>query len=268
MLKLVLDGIEQVECALTFNVAAVLTGPGESLRVELLANGERVAARALTETAGQPWRVDLPARDWGGAPVLVTLRAEQARSFPLGASPDGRRLGMLLHSVDLQALDRSIRLGESVGFSEGSGSERLLAEGWSTLEPTGVWTVEERAELVLDLPDGAPSDSILVLHVTAFVTRPPELRFEVGAHGQPLAARTLRYGEADQTLEIELDEARWTIAGAWCSSCSCASRCALSTSVSAAIPGGSASTSERSPSDRAGTICASDGRPHRGFAGG
>jgi hypothetical protein len=208
VLRLTVDEIKGSESVLTFIIATICTGSDESLRVELLADGERVAAREFTDSAGQPWRVDLPSRVWAGGKADLTLRAEQPRSFPLGSSPDGRRLGMLLHSVNLQELDRSVRLGESVAFSEGSGSERLLGEGWSTLEPTGVWTVEERAELVLDLADIAPSEAELVIDVTAFVTPDhPELQFEVAARKQRLATRALHYGDADQTLQIDLDDA-------------------------------------------------------------
>jgi hypothetical protein len=207
-LQLTVDGVVGSECVLTFDIAVICTDSDDSLRVELLENGERVVARELADSAGQPWRVNLPSRDWAGGRAQLTLRTEQPRSFPLGSSLDGRKLGMLLHSVNLQEVDRSVRFGEGVPFSEGSGSERLLGEGWAALEPTGVWTVEERAELVLDVADIAPSEAELVLDVTAFVTPDhPELQLEVAARGQQLAAQALRHGDADQRLVMHLDDA-------------------------------------------------------------
>ncbi len=75
-----------------------------------------------------------------------------------GWSDDDRRLGIRLQAVALEEVDRSVRPGERIVFSEGSGTERLLGEGWSFLEPTGVWTDGERASLVLNA-DGAPACS-------------------------------------------------------------------------------------------------------------
>jgi hypothetical protein len=132
-----------------------------------------------------------------------------ARPVDLGLSTDARRLGVLLRSLMLKEVDdRSVRLGERVVFAEGSGAERLLGDGWSSLEPTGVWTIGERAQLILDLTDIAPTDLELVLDVAAFVTPDhPELEVEALAREQRLAARVLRYGEADHSFRIQLPAA-------------------------------------------------------------
>ena len=75
------------------------------------------------------------------------------------------------------------------------------------LEPTGVWTVEQRAELVLDLGDIALTDAELVLAVTAFVTPDhPELAVQFAVGEEEVAASVFRHGEADQTLHIRLSD--------------------------------------------------------------
>jgi hypothetical protein len=121
----------------------------------------------------------------------------------VGWSADDRRLGIRLREVALAKVDRSVRRGEKIVFTEGSGADRFLGEGWSILEPTGVWTDGEQASLVLrptDLPHG-PAE--LVLAVSAFVTPDhPELKVEVSALGEHLAGRIFRHGEGQRLLRI------------------------------------------------------------------
>ena len=124
------------------------------------------------------------------------------------SADDDRRLGILLRTVTLEEVDRSVRPGEKIVFTEGSGAERLLGEGWSALEPTGVWTDGEKASLVLRLTDAPPADAELVLAVSAFVTpEHPELKVEVSALGEQLAGRVFRHGEALRLLRIPLPAA-------------------------------------------------------------
>jgi hypothetical protein len=80
----------------------------------------------------------------------------------LGWSAEDLRLGILLRSVALEEVDRSVRTGETIVFTERSGAERLLGEGWSALGLTGVWTDGEKASLILRLTDVPPADVELV----------------------------------------------------------------------------------------------------------
>ena len=121
-----------------------------------MANGERVATRDFSY--GDPeWRIELLAPV--PAEVDLAFVIDKPKSpAEVGWSDDERRLGIRLREVALEEVDRSLRPGERIAFAEGSGAERLLGEGWSFLEPTGVWTDGEQASLVLKLTD-APACS-------------------------------------------------------------------------------------------------------------
>ena len=107
-----------------------------------------------------------------------------------------------------------MRPGEKIVFAEGSGAERLLGEGWSFLEPTGVWTDGERASLVAQLTELPPAAAELVLAVSAFVTpEHPELEVEVSALDEQLAGRRFRHGEAQRLLRIPWPTAAGTESG-------------------------------------------------------
>jgi hypothetical protein len=91
-------------------------------------------------------------------------------------------------------------------FAEGSDADRLLGNGWSGLEPTGVWTVGEAAVLILKLP-ATEADVDVVLGLTAFVT-PDHPQLEVGASA--LAARVahvFRYPKVHDRLRVPLPQA-------------------------------------------------------------
>jgi hypothetical protein len=211
-LAFALDGIGEGDCALILSLGSICVGPEASLRVEALVNGEFADARELGY--GDPeWRIELPVQVPADGEVDLTLMVEEPRSpLELGWSADDRRLGILVRAVTLEEADRSLRLGEEIVFSEDSGAERLLGEGWSAPEPTGVWTDGEKASLVLRLMDAPPEDVELVLAVDPFVTPDhPDLRVDVSARGEQLGARVFRHrralfrlGKGHQPLHVTL----------------------------------------------------------------
>ena len=196
-LALALDGIGESDYALTLSLGSICVGSDASLRVEALVNGERAAARDFSYGDSE-WRFYSPSPVPADGKADLTLMIEEPSSpLELGWSADDRRLGILLRTVTLEELDRSVREGETIVFAADSGAERFLGEGWSMLEPTGVWTDGERASLVLKLTDAPPGDAELVLEVDPFVTREhPELKVDVSAQGEQLGARVFRHRRA------------------------------------------------------------------------
>jgi hypothetical protein len=193
-LALALEGIENSDFVLSLSLGSVCVAPDATLRVEALLNGERAAVRELGN--GEPeWRIESPAPVPPGGEVDLTLRIEEPNSpRELGWSDDDRRLGIFLRTLRLEELDRSVRPGQEIVFSEGSGGERLLGEGWSGLEPTGVWSDGERASLVLKPPADLPGDVELVLAADPFVTpEHPELKVELFARDERLGGSVFRH---------------------------------------------------------------------------
>jgi hypothetical protein len=194
-LALALEGIGESDYVLSLSLGSVCVAPDAALRVEALLNGARAAVRELGY--GEPeWRIESPASVPPGGEVDLTLRIEEPNSpRELGWSDDDRRLGIFLRTLMLEKLDRSVPLGEEIAFSEGSGAERLLGEGWSQLEPTGVWTDGEKAQIVLSATAGPPNEDLdLVLSVEPFVTPDnPQLEVEVSAAGKQLATQVFRH---------------------------------------------------------------------------
>jgi hypothetical protein len=200
-LALALDGIGNSDYILALSLGGICVGPDASLRVKALVNGEGVAAREFRY--GDPeWHIQLPAPLLADGEVDLALEIEEPRTpIELGWSADDRPLGILLRALRLEELDRTVRVGEEIVFSEGSGAERLLGEGWSSLEQTGVWTDGERATLVLRLPADEPGDVELVLAVDPLVIpEHPELTVEVYAGGQRLGDRVFRHHRGARRL--------------------------------------------------------------------
>lgn len=196
-LALSLDGIRESDYVLALSLGSICVGSDATLRVEAFLNGERAGYRDFSY--GDPeWRIASPASAPPDGEVDLTLMTEEPSSpRELGWSADDRRLGILLRTLALEEVDRSLRLGEEVVFSEGSGAERLLGEGWSEPEATGVWTDGDRASLVLKLTNVPPGDAELVLAVDPFVTPDhPELEVEVSAQGEQLGTRVFRHRRA------------------------------------------------------------------------
>jgi hypothetical protein len=202
-LALALEGIRESDYLLELSLGSICVAPDASLRVGTLVNGERAAAGDLGY--GEPeWRVELPESVSADGAVDLTFTIENPSSpLELGWSSDHRELGILLRAIKLVEVDRSLRPGETVGFSEGSGAERFLGQGWSAPEATGVWTDGDKASLVLRPTDIRPADSELVLAVSAFVTPDhPNLEVEVSAFDEHLAHRVFHHGEALRLFHI------------------------------------------------------------------
>jgi hypothetical protein len=196
-LALALDGIGTSDHVLSLSLGSICVGSDASLRVEALVNGELADARELR--SGDPeWRLELPAQVSADGEVVLAFRIEEPSSpLELGWSADDHRLGFVIRSVTLEEVDRSLRPGEKFDFDQNSGAERFLGDGWSTPEPTGVWTYSEKASLVLKLPTAPTGDAELVLAVDPFVTPDhPELEVEVFVQGEQVGARVFRHRKA------------------------------------------------------------------------
>jgi hypothetical protein len=210
-LALRLDGLDEEPCVLAFGLASACAGPEAPLEVDLLLNGERVSSRVFGRGESTlTWQVELPADVRADGSVDVSFAIAEPRSpLTVGwSTEDDRPFGLLVRSVTLKVLDRSLRIGEVVTFTTGSGGDRFLGEGWGELEPTGVWTIAEAASLVFALGSSAREDVELVLEGTAFVARDhPELAVEVAALDRPLAEAVLRVGKPRGRLHVPLREA-------------------------------------------------------------
>jgi hypothetical protein len=194
-LALALDGIGDGDCFLTLSLGSICCAPDSSLQVAALMNGELVAAREFR--FGDPdWLIELPSPAPADGKLDLAFEIEDPTTpRALGWSADDERLlGINLRTLRVEEVDRTVRPDERIVFEEGSGADRLLAEGWSKLEPTGVWTDGGMAILVLKPKDFPPGDPELILDCYAFVTPDhPELEVEVNAHGERLGGRVFRH---------------------------------------------------------------------------
>jgi hypothetical protein len=200
------DGSHESSEVLSFGVSMVCVDADKSLSVTLLVDDEPVAAREFTHSAVF-WCVRLPASPAvSGATQLTFIIDEPHSPVALGwTSDDRRQLGIHIRSLALGEVDHSVRLGESVVFAEGSNAERFLGDGWSVLEPTGVWTIGAHACLFLQLTDAASADVEVILDVAPFLTAGhPQLEVVVSAQEQPVGARVFRYGEDHPSLHFNL----------------------------------------------------------------
>ncbi len=180
---------------LALSIGSICVARDGTLTVKALANGELTADRDFRY--GDPeWQIELPASVRADGVVDLTFEIDEPTTpVALGwSAEDERLLGINLRSVTLDELDRTVRTGERVMFSEGSGAERLLGSGWSQLEPTGVWTDGETASLVLRPADVA-GDAELVLAIEPFVTpKHRELGLDISTGGRELVRHVFRHG--------------------------------------------------------------------------
>jgi hypothetical protein len=194
----------------TLTIGMVCARPNEPLRVAVLAGGQEVATRAFAHTdVAIAWRIEVPAEACGDREIeLVVLVEDPCSPRDLGWSTDVRRLGILLQAITLEQVDRLVALSEEVEFCEGSGGERLLGDGWSPVDPTGVWTAAETARLMFRLAEVGSSGVDVVLDCLPFVTAEHcRLEVEVFAREECLAGQTFRYGATAAALYVHLPSA-------------------------------------------------------------
>ena len=199
--------VDDGDCLLTFLINGVCVAPDEALRVELLVDSVRVATRDFSQSdASSAWRVELPPGLLSAGSAKLTIAIDEPRSpLAVGWSADDRPLGLHLRSLTLGALDHSVQPQQPILFGEGSDGERLLAEGWSWPDPTGVWTDGGRARLILGLQADPLSEAVLVLDVVPFLTpEHAELTVDVWAHDTQLVHRVFRDDDLEGRLVLRL----------------------------------------------------------------
>jgi hypothetical protein len=204
-LALELDGMDESDFVLVLSLDTICVRANASLTVEVLVNGERADIRDFS-FGDSAWRIASPVVIPPDGKVDLTFIIEEPTTpRALGWSADELPLGILLRSITLEEVDRSVRPEEKIVFSDDSGADRLLGNGWSEPEPTGVWTDGSEASLVLKLTAAPPRGAELVLGVTPFVTpRHPELEVEVSALGEQLGRQVFHQGKADRLLRGRL----------------------------------------------------------------
>jgi hypothetical protein len=215
-LRISLDRLDDGDYALSLLIGMICVDSKLPLTVELLVNGERVAARSFTDSAvGGLWRVPLPAQIVAsGKAQLTFLVAEPRTPVALGWSTDDRALGIHLMNLSVVELDRSIQVGETLVISESLESECLLGDGWAAPEASGAWTVEENARIALRVANSEPVDVDVVLDVVPFVTaNHPRLSVEVWVRDERVATHLFRDGEPADPLRVRLPGAMMDEAG-------------------------------------------------------
>ena len=208
-LALALDGLGDGYYVVGLSLGTIATEPGSALEVNAFVNGERVASRDFN--FGDPeWQFELPASVSADGNVELAFELDRLRSpLELGWSDDDRPVGLLLRSLRLEEVDRTVHLGEKISFGEASGAERFLGKGWSIPEQEGVWTDGDRASLVLTLADDIPEDAELVLNAAPFVAPDhPVLEVQASARGRQLARRVFRHGKAPGLMRVPLPPAK------------------------------------------------------------
>jgi hypothetical protein len=208
-LALALDGIGDGYYVVGLSLGTIATEPGSALEVNAFANGERVASREFN--FGDPeWQFELPPSVSADGNVELKFELDRLSSpLELGWSDDDRPLGLLVRSLKLDEVDRTVPLDERIVFGASSGAERFLGEGWSIPEAEGVWSDGDRASLVLMVADDIPEDAELVLNAAPFVAPDhPVLEVQASARGEQLARRVFRHGEAPRLLRVPLPPVR------------------------------------------------------------
>ncbi|MFZ1993012.1 MAG: hypothetical protein WAU75_02805 [Solirubrobacteraceae bacterium] len=208
-LRLAVSAADAGDCILDLTVAMVCVASNDILKVHVDIDGDRIATRRFNGPPARPWRIELPSEVVPQGEFDLILSVDEPRSpLELGWSSDDRRLGVHVRDLSLQQMDRSLAIGETVTFTAGSDADRFLGDGWSALEPTGVWTDDETARLAFRLTSAPSAQVRLILDLEPFVTaehRAIEAEISVGA--QRVVHHTYRFGDPEQPLQIDLPPA-------------------------------------------------------------
>ena len=229
-LALALDGIGERDHVLALSLDSICVAPGESLRVEALVNGERVAARNFSY--GDPeWHIELPARASADGEVDLTFEVEEPSTpLELGWSSDERRIGILLRAATLLSADDDaakaglarerrlarwaarreagerrlhVRAGEAVELDDLS-DYGAFGDGWVVYpQEAGIWTEGSRSELSLALDGIGESDYVLALSLgSVCVEADGSFRVEALVNGERVATRDFSYGDPEWRIEL------------------------------------------------------------------
>jgi hypothetical protein len=129
-LAIALDGVQLRghRHRLVFSIRAICLGRGETLEIDLLANGGRIATRRFPARHLQTWSVELPAATMADRAVDLAVVVKEPRSpLLVGWSTDDTRLGILIGTLSLQRIrwrqrltdplrEASLYLRATVGF--------------------------------------------------------------------------------------------------------------------------------------------------------
>ncbi len=208
------------DAVVVLDVVPFLTPEHEELAVDVWALDTLLAHRVFRrdDLEGRlVLRLPPSVRDDKGRTVVDFRFDQPARPVDLGISSDARRLGLHLQSLTLALcidanglgeVDTSLAVGKAVSFIHGSGTERFLGDGWSGLEPTGVWTLGAKARISFQLPADAGTDLELVLDSYAYVSPGhPVLEVAFTAGNERLGTQLFRHGMKNRVVSIPLTHA-------------------------------------------------------------
>jgi hypothetical protein len=207
VLALALEGVSEADHRLVLSITGVSIALEDTPSLELLTNGVRASVSPLTPSNPRfIWKVDLPADVMAaGEADLTFVTPERPSSVAIDPISDVGQLGICIGAIGLEEVDRSLAVGQTVSFIKGSDAERFLADGWSWLEPTGVWTTGRRARIIFRLGADLGKDLELVLGGYAYVApEHPEVEVVFTAHGEMLGVRRFRHSETNSDVRIPL----------------------------------------------------------------
>ena len=99
-----------------------------------------------------------------------------------------------------RGLFRPITLDDVIEFKPGRLKGIFLREGWSDVEPDGVWSLGKRATLDILCPQGVGVEVVVAIAFRAFVTAEHSQQVEISAGGQRL--RVVQISAGDHRLHV------------------------------------------------------------------